>query len=194
MASGVSKGATTREAILRSAAFQFRLQGYGSCTLDDIAQSLGITRAAILYHFSSKEELLEAVIGPYLTNLAGVLARHQASGDDSPAARRRIIVDFVDAACGNPSAAGILYRDTTSWQHPWVRERAVDGSDAFRNALTGENPTAEMRALATCLLGALLRPLIDPDLDPSSPEVRAAVLDVTFGIAARIDRLRRQKT
>jgi len=188
MAAG-GKGQATREAILAAAAAQFRVHGYGASTLEDIATELGMTRAAVLYHFSSKEELLHAVVGPYLDALAAAVERHRV--DERPSlAGRNLIVGFLDAAVAHDLAAGILFRDVTSWEQGTVRQRVDACSSGFRDAMTGPEPTAEMRTLATCLLGALLRPLIDPKLDQTDPVVRAAILEVAFSISRRIDRLR----
>tara|TARA_Y100001970_G_scaffold14681_1_gene16471 strand:- start:14144 stop:14734 length:591 start_codon:yes stop_codon:yes gene_type:complete len=54
--------ARTRERILDSALAAFGLRGYDSTSLDDLASDLGITKQAILYHFSSKEHLLTSTI------------------------------------------------------------------------------------------------------------------------------------
>ncbi|AGW93881.1 MULTISPECIES: TetR/AcrR family transcriptional regulator [Cupriavidus] len=52
----------TREKLLRLAARAFGTQGYAATTMRGIADQAGIEAASIYYHFSSKEELLEAVM------------------------------------------------------------------------------------------------------------------------------------
>jgi AcrR family transcriptional regulator len=54
--------ATTPERILDGALASFGTRGYDATSLDALASSLGLTKQAILYHFASKEALLEAVI------------------------------------------------------------------------------------------------------------------------------------
>lgn len=51
----------TSELILDAALQEFSLHGY-ACRLEDIALRCGIQRASLLYHFSSKQILIEAVI------------------------------------------------------------------------------------------------------------------------------------
>ncbi len=48
----------TRERILAESARVLNRRGYKGTTLDDIARSLGVTKAALYYHVRSKEELL----------------------------------------------------------------------------------------------------------------------------------------
>ncbi|MDP6406212.1 MAG: TetR/AcrR family transcriptional regulator [Alphaproteobacteria bacterium] len=50
--------AIKREALLRHAALAFNRRGYHGASLDDIAGSLGVTRAALYRYVESKQELL----------------------------------------------------------------------------------------------------------------------------------------
>ncbi len=52
----------TRDRILDAAVGSFGTRGYEATSLDALAAGLGLTKQAILYHFASKEILLEAVI------------------------------------------------------------------------------------------------------------------------------------
>jgi AcrR family transcriptional regulator len=165
-----SKGRATRESIRQAAAVEFRTRGYGAATLEGIAHRLGMTRQAVLYHFRSKDELLDAVVGPYLDTLTSVLEAGRRPDETSRAWRRRLIEAFIDAIIDDALAAGILFRDVTSWERVDVRERVVACSDGFRTALT------------------------DPALDPGDPTVRRAILDVAIPISDRIDRLERGRT
>jgi AcrR family transcriptional regulator len=47
--------------IFEVAAAQFQAQGFGATRVDDIADALGVTRAALYYYFKSKDELVEFV-------------------------------------------------------------------------------------------------------------------------------------
>lgn len=66
--------ARTRERILDSALAAFGLRGYDSTSLDDLASDLGITKQAILYHFSSKEHLLTSTIELAVYELGSALS------------------------------------------------------------------------------------------------------------------------
>ena len=53
-----SRPALSRERILAESARVFSRRGYYGTTLDEIAEALGVTKAALYYHVKSKEELL----------------------------------------------------------------------------------------------------------------------------------------
>ena len=55
---------STRERILEVAAELFIEHGYDTTSLREIADRLGFTKAALYYHFQSKEDLLAALLAP----------------------------------------------------------------------------------------------------------------------------------
>src|ERR1700728_4001502 len=91
----VSAASVTRTRILDSALELFSEQGFDGTTLQQIADRLGFTKAAIYYHFRSKDDLLQALVSPALTGLDELLAAHEGQ-PDTPLARRRFIEDYLD--------------------------------------------------------------------------------------------------
>jgi len=57
-----ARAVVTREQILRGAAEVFDRYGYGASTLSDVIAHAGVTKGALYFHFSSKEDLAHAVI------------------------------------------------------------------------------------------------------------------------------------
>ena len=64
MATAADAPASTRERILDVAMDRFTEQGYEATSLREIAEALGFTKAALYYHFRSKEEILRALMEP----------------------------------------------------------------------------------------------------------------------------------
>jgi AcrR family transcriptional regulator len=64
----------TRERILAVANELFTEQGYEGTSLREIADRLDITKAALYYHFRSKDEILTTLLKPFDTLLGQVLA------------------------------------------------------------------------------------------------------------------------
>lgn len=56
----------TRQQILDAALRLFTDKGYDKVTLREIADEVGVTKAALYYHFDSKEKLLETLVEPFL--------------------------------------------------------------------------------------------------------------------------------
>src|SRR5580693_120575 len=55
-------GANTRTRVVDAALVAFGTRGYDTTSLDALAGELGVRKQTILYYFSSKEALLDAVI------------------------------------------------------------------------------------------------------------------------------------
>ena len=58
--------ADTREKILDAALELFISEGYDKVSLREIAEQVGVTKAALYYHFASKEELFKTLMQPLL--------------------------------------------------------------------------------------------------------------------------------
>lgn len=59
---------------LRSVALaEFAAVGYGATSLQRIAEIAGLSKSSVLYHYASKEHLLEAAIGPAVDLLEQIL-------------------------------------------------------------------------------------------------------------------------
>ena len=88
------RGALTDGAILAASARLFRARGYDRTNLADVAAELGVTKAALYYHFASKEDLLLACVSAAHARLREELARV----DDAAATGRRR-VELMLRAC-----------------------------------------------------------------------------------------------
>lgn len=60
------------DSLLRTAAVVFHERGYDGTSMEDLAKRLGITKSAIYYHVSSKEELLRLTVDRALDSLLAV--------------------------------------------------------------------------------------------------------------------------
>jgi AcrR family transcriptional regulator len=69
----------TRQRILDTARELFTEQGYDGTSLREIAEPLGFSKAALYYHFKSKEEILGALMEPANVLLNGFLDRLDAA-------------------------------------------------------------------------------------------------------------------
>jgi AcrR family transcriptional regulator len=66
-----ARALATRQAVLRAAAEVFDQRGYAGATMAEILTHAAVTKGALYFHFSSKEELALAVIEEQSTWLAG---------------------------------------------------------------------------------------------------------------------------
>ncbi len=90
-------GKTTRDHIVEAADQLFYRQGYEHTSFSDIADAVQISRGNFYYHFKTKDEILDAVIGLRLTNTQSMLEQWENEGDH-PADR---ILSFIHILIAN---------------------------------------------------------------------------------------------
>jgi AcrR family transcriptional regulator len=83
----------TRERILTVAATLFSDKGFNATSIRDISEALGVTKAALYYHFTSKEEILRGIVEQPILAIRGVL---EVPRDlTTPPARHQLVVDVI---------------------------------------------------------------------------------------------------
>jgi TetR/AcrR family transcriptional regulator len=100
--------ANTRERILDGAVGSFGTRGYDATSLDDLAEVLGIRKQTILYHFPSKQALLEAVIDRSAVELAAVLERTLARAGTGWDRVDAVVRSTFRLAARRPELLGLL--------------------------------------------------------------------------------------
>ncbi|RZU31546.1 ScbR family autoregulator-binding transcription factor [Blastococcus saxobsidens] len=75
-------GAATRRSIMTAAAVLFSEHGYPSTSLNDITAATGLTKGAVYWHFSSKEEIALSIVHETYERWPKVLADIAAAHDD----------------------------------------------------------------------------------------------------------------
>ncbi|MFK0170679.1 TetR/AcrR family transcriptional regulator [Streptomyces sp. NPDC090306] len=73
-ATGHRRGSETKAEIRDVALELFTDQGYEATSLRQIAERLGITKAALYYHFSGKEDIVRAIFAKHLDDLDALVA------------------------------------------------------------------------------------------------------------------------
>jgi len=118
---------STKHRVIQAACVAFSDRGVAGTSLDDIAVQLGITKQAILYHFDSKNGLVEAVLkqsAAELLVLFGDITHRTADG--WPRVEEVVRASF-DIAVKRPELLGLL-REVNRLGDPWSTQliRALD--------------------------------------------------------------------
>ncbi|MCJ0872965.1 TetR family transcriptional regulator [Streptomyces sp. AP-93] len=79
-ASTTDTATDTRRRILRVSTELFGVRGFHETSLREIAEQVGVSKPAVLYHFPGKADILGALVEPMLRDLAAALARAAAAG------------------------------------------------------------------------------------------------------------------
>lgn len=77
----------SRAAILEAAKQLFMQDGFRGISMRQIAEAVGVTKAALYYHFRDKEELFVAIVEQYLHAMSGLIDQVAAA---NPSARDQI--------------------------------------------------------------------------------------------------------
>jgi TetR/AcrR family transcriptional repressor of nem operon len=97
----VASRATNRDAgtaarILDVAEQLVQVRGFNGFSYADVAAELGITKAALHYHFAGKADLGEALIARYASRFAEALAGIDATAHGSAGAARARLAGLAD--------------------------------------------------------------------------------------------------
>lgn len=180
------KAANTKASLLAAAAEVVRVHGVANLTLERVAETAGVSKGGLLYHFGSKQEL---VLGMLTNTLGRADAALNTLADENGLAEgafTKAYLDYVrtrqhdevDSGAGVFAAAAINKGDLAPAQHQFAQwqQRLLDDD--------GLDPTA---ALLARVVGDGLW-LIDLfGLAPPTTEQREALCDLverTAGIGA----------
>lgn len=125
-----SKAERSRSAILAAAENLFARRGYAVARLEDVAEAVGLTRAALFYHFRDKQTLYEAVLDDAFGSLVARL--DEALSSPTPIVQRieRAVEAWVDAIVARPTLARLLLRHVAdAEEHP--TQSLYSASDRF---------------------------------------------------------------
>jgi AcrR family transcriptional regulator len=171
----------TSQRLLDVALELFSRHGFAGTSVQAIADRVGMTKAAIYYHFRSKDDLLAALVAPAFAELEQLL--EAAAAGSGPAARREQAVQgYIEYLLRHRKLAGFLSQDVAVLSRPvvWVPMKALTAqldqllttgggdatarlwSEAITHALSGaicSQPRAprewlreQLTAMSTCLL------------------------------------------
>ncbi len=114
----------TRGQILAAALDLFAAQGYAGTSLREVADRMGFTKAALYYHFSSKEDLVAELLEPLFSDVEGLL---DGAGEVvTAAARRRLLEDYVDVVVTHRRLVGLAFADLSILGRSGLGPRAQD--------------------------------------------------------------------
>jgi AcrR family transcriptional regulator len=89
----------TRARIQAVAVELFSEQGYDKTSLREIAERLDVTKAALYYHFKSKEDIIRSLIDDYFGELDGLVAWARQA-PMTPARRAELLSRYLDMVIG----------------------------------------------------------------------------------------------
>ena len=164
--------ADTRTRIMEAGAAVFARLGYHGTSLDKVAAEAGMTKGAVYWHFSSKQDLFLAILDHHLNRQMRLLPRQfdqtLQSADPETALAEWLAAQFC--LPGEEDGRPMLFLEfVTSSREPEVRERLrkvhglmLDGAAAYIGEMQRRGwlrPDLDPRA-AALMIDALLKGLV----------------------------------
>ncbi|MFI6501815.1 TetR family transcriptional regulator [Nonomuraea typhae] len=165
----------TPQRILDAARSLFAARGYRATSMQAIADQVGITKAALYYHFDSKEEILHRLTLPLLDELEAVLARAE-SGEGAEEVRWRAIEGYVDVHLRHRHTLTMLVKDMTLLVQAPVADRFRAAIALANELVAGPGGGLAQRVRASQVVAGLGDPVVLFRDEPAD-RLRELILD-----------------
>lgn len=152
-------GPDTRELALEVALELFAARGYEGTSLREIADRLGFSKAALYYHYRSKEDILFALVDPAATELETLLPE-PTGAPPTPAQIRRFLEDLVDLMLRHRLLVAYTTQDAAAIAASPVGERMALLERRMRDSLTPAGGRLAQRVRTTAALMAMRGALV----------------------------------
>jgi AcrR family transcriptional regulator len=163
----------TLDRIQQAALTLFLRQGYQRTSLREIADELAFSKAALYYHYRSKDELLRAVLDPLLSDLEVLV-----DSTVRPAARDRFLDAYLEVLMRHRTLVQYLANDGAAVLNSDLGPRLRHIRSALEALIVGSSPSLTDRMRSAAALGALQAALAVCREEDGADEVRATALQV----------------
>jgi AcrR family transcriptional regulator len=160
--------------IARLALARFGVSGFVGTSIADLAGVLGVSKAAIYYHYRSKDALLHHLVDPLLDAIDACLQDHI-----TPARTPRgLLGAYLVALLAHQEAIPLVATDVAVLNHPSIGPRLRAQNQQLRSLLAAPDTSMSAMVRAEAALGAIWRPLLaEPPVDLTDPAHQHILVD-----------------
>lgn len=173
-----SRAADGRQRVIDAALAQFAVYGVEGTSLQMIADAMGVTKAAVYYHFKAKHEIVLAVVAPALGQLR-VILRDAEAQRTQPVRTRAFLSGFVRLVIGHRELLTLLYDDVAVIRT--LRTHLADFGEYERRiplVLVGPDAEPGRRVAAAVALTGIVAAAGSPEFLPlADDELEGHLLD-----------------
>jgi AcrR family transcriptional regulator len=178
-----SRRTDTRDRILAVALRLFAERGYANTSLREIAEQLDVTKAALYFHYKTKEDIVTGILRGYLDGLDGLLD----DSDPRPttqAGRERLLRRLADhQAAWGVDLTRLVRQNYTEISNLPVGADLRTSHLRLLDALAGPNSTLLSRTRARTAVAALQTVALSATVeDGDEDELREAALTVALEV------------
>lgn len=190
-------GRDTRSRLRELALELFAEQGYEKTSLREIAERLGVTKAALYYYFKSKEDIVRSLVEDYVAELDDLIAWGKTQPRTAQT-RAEIVRRYLHIVATGSAVFRMLHQNQAAVSSlAAAKERGElfrERMDALVDLLT--EPGASLRdqiRSASCLMSVSFCSMHYQDRAASPAELEAALLDVALELADATPELARAR-
>jgi AcrR family transcriptional regulator len=160
--------------IARLALARFSVDGFVGTSIADLASALGISKAAIYYHYRSKDALLHRLVDPLLDAIDACLQDHHQPTRTA----RQLLAAHLAVLIAHREVVPLVTTDVGVLNHPTIGPRLRAQNQQLQSLLASPDTSAPARLRAEAALGAIWRPLIaEPQIDLTNPAHQRTLID-----------------
>lgn len=170
---------STKAAILSAAAELFSTKGFAGTSMSDLAQTLGLSKAAIYHHFEGKESIFQTLLQSTYKDLQDLVGKHKKI-PSTDSEKLEILRQFAEFMFSHRN----VVRLALSEMQGEVTTHRPEGHAFLLQLqlnLAGENPTSERNTRARIALGIIFLGIV-----PASPQELSDTEDIDLELLFRI--------
>jgi AcrR family transcriptional regulator len=163
--------------IAQLALARFRVGGFVGTSVADLAGALGVSKAAIYYHYRSKDALLHHLIDPLLDAVDACLQDHPTPAASARTARQ-LLDAYLAVLLAHREVVPLITTDVAVLNHPAIGPRLHAQNQQLQWLLTVPDTSVAARLRAEAAVGAIRRPVFaEPQVDLSEPAHQHTLVD-----------------
>ena len=147
----MARTSDTKQRIQDAARELFAEQGVQRTSLQDIADKLGITKPALYYHFSSREDLVRSIVLPLVDGFEAFVVAQEATA----ASPRALLEEFFDLNYVHRHEFVLVLTELNLLTDLGLIDRTVTWRERLARLLFRGEPTLAQAARAVIALGGL---------------------------------------
>ena len=187
---GTDERRTDTRKLIRAVALElFAEQGYEKTSLREIAERLGVTKAAVYYHYRTKEEILSSLLDEHLAGMDAIV--EWAQGLPPGRERRRAVLERYSTQLAAMTEDGSQLVRFMQENQTSIKELAVGAQMKARferlaaMLVEPDAPAAEQLRSRLALFALHLGAFASDQLPGSAGERRDAALEVALELGTR---------
>jgi AcrR family transcriptional regulator len=179
----MTRPSDTRSRIQEVARELFGQKGVQRTSLQDIADRLGITKPALYYHFSSREDLVRSILQPLIDEGEAFVAAQEKRRGRSRATPRELLEGYFDFHYRHRADLVLVVSELTTLADLGLIDMLLAWRERLGRLVFGRTPTLQQSTRAVIAFGGLQDCCLQfPDADHAA--LRTAVVE---GALAALD-------